>query len=79
MKDNLIDEKRAKEEEEAQECLDNKLIRMGKEWVNNCFSFFNIAFLEQTLDNLLTRFSRMIAEYSSFQTKIKQRIALLET
>lgn len=27
---------------------------------------------------MLTRFSRLLAEYSSFQTKVKQRLTVLE-
>lgn len=61
MKDNLIDEEKAKEEEAAQETTEQKLDRMD----------FN-------LDNLTTRFSRLLAEHSSFQLKIKQRLARLE-
>jgi len=61
MKDNLIDEERAKQEEAAQESLEQKLER-----------------LDFTLENMSARFSRLIAEYSSFQAKCKQRLAKLE-
>jgi len=62
MKDNLIDEERAKQEEAAQESLEQKIDR-----------------LDFTLENMSARFSRLIAEYSSFQAKCKQRLAKLET
>jgi len=61
MKDNLIDNEKAKKEEAAQESLEGKLERID----------FN-------MDNILTRFSRLMAEYSSFQTKVKQRLSALE-
>jgi len=61
MKDNLIDEEKAKKEEAAQESLEQKLQR-----------------IDNNMENILTRFSRLMAEYSSFQTKIKQRLSLLE-
>jgi len=61
MKDNLIDEERAKQEEAAQESTEQKLER-----------------LDFTLENMSARFSRLIAEYSSFQAKCKQRLAKLE-
>ena len=50
MKDNLIDEDKAKQEEAAQENLIQKIDR-----------------LDCTLESISTRFSRMLAEYSSFQ------------
>jgi len=62
MKDNLIDEERAKQEEAAQESLEQKIDR-----------------LDFTLENMSARFSRLIAEYSSFQAKCKQRLAKLES
>lgn len=61
MKDNLIDEARAKEEEAAQESVEQKMEK-----------------IEFSLDNMVTRFSRLLAEYSSFQIKTKQRLARLE-
>merc|ERR1739842_117538 len=61
MKDNLIDEEKAKKEEAAQESLEQKLER-----------------IDYNMENILTRFSRLMAEYSSFQTKIKQRLSELE-
>ena len=79
MKDNLIDEERAKQEEAAQESLEQKLERLGnfsilKDDVEN----YNIFFSDFTLENMSARFSRLIAEYSSFQAKCKQRLAKLE-
>ena len=82
MKDNLIDEEKAKKEEAAQESLEQKLQRIGM-FVISCIKFkikqlifFN--FLDNNMENILTRFSRLMAEYSSFQTKIKQRLSVLE-
>lgn len=80
MKDNLIDEERAKQEEAAQESLEQKLERLGnfsilKDDVENYNIFF---FSDFTLENMSARFSRLIAEYSSFQAKCKQRLAKLE-
>jgi hypothetical protein len=34
--------------------------------------------LDFTLENMTTRFSRLMAEYSSFQFKVKQRLSKLE-
>ena len=62
MKDNLIDEDKAREEEAAQETVDQKIER-----------------LEFNVDNMMTRFSRLLAEYSSFQLKVKQRMTKLES
>jgi len=61
MKDDLIDEERAKQEEAAQETLHQKIDR-----------------LDCTLESISTRFSRLLAEYSSFQIRIKQRLTKLE-
>jgi len=61
MKDDLIDEERAKQEEAAQETLQQKIDR-----------------LDCTLESISTRFSRLLAEYSSFQIRIKQRVTKLE-
>merc|ERR1719195_604416 len=58
MKDNMIDEEKAKAEEAAQESLQQKLER-----------------IDHNMENILTRFSRLMAEYSSFQIKIKQRVS----
>ena len=82
MKDNLIDEEKAKQEEAAQESLEQKIDRLGTRFI---FStqlhqainyFFNLA--DFTMENMSARFSRLIAEYSSFQAKVKQRLAKLE-
>ena len=54
MKDNLIDEDKAKQEEAAQENLIQKIDR-----------------LDCTLESISTRFSRMLAEYSSFQVMVQ--------
>merc|ERR1712203_1322084 len=61
MKDNLIDEEKAKQEEAAQENLLQKIDR-----------------LDCTLESISIRFSRMLAEYSSFQVRVKQRLTKLE-
>ena len=55
------DEERAKQEEAAQESLQQKIDR-----------------LDCTLESIATRFSRLLAEYSSFQIRVKQRLAKLE-
>lgn len=34
---------------------------------------------EFNVDNMMTRFSRLLAEYSSFQMKVKQRMTKLES
>lgn len=39
---------------------------------------FGVAKLETTVDNLNVRLARLLAEYSSSQAKLKQRIAKLE-
>jgi len=61
MKDNLIDEDKAKQEEAAHENLQQKIDR-----------------LDCTLESISTRFSRMLAEYTSFQIRVKQRLSKLE-
>merc|ERR1719412_1004268 len=61
MKDDLIDEERARQEEAAQETLDQRIDR-----------------LDCTLESISTRFSRLMAEYSSFQVRIKQRVTRVE-
>ena len=43
--------------------------------INSMLPFFP----DFTLENMSARFSRLIAEYSSFQAKCKQRLAKLET
>ncbi len=86
MKDNLIDEERAKQEEAAQETLEQKIDRLGNKTFNlNILAlrkFLILIFLfiitEFSLENMSTRFSRLVGEYSSFQTKVKQRLAKLE-
>jgi len=61
MKDDLIDEERARQEEAAQETLEQKLTK-----------------LDCNLESMSTRFSRLMAEYSSFQVRIKKRVTKLE-
>ena len=82
MKDNLIDEERAKQEEAAQESTEQKLERLGEVFIfyRNIMSKITTSFLPSdfTLENMSARFSRLIAEYSSFQAKCKQRLAKLE-
>ena len=94
MKDNLIDEDRAKQEEAAQESLELKLERIGTYYMHRPLhsSFFitpmckhtlilngNIFLhLDMGLQSMSTRFSRLMAEYSSFQVKTKQRLTKLE-
>ena len=82
MKDNLIDEEKAKKEEAAQESLEQKLQRIGTCFDHVGKSHFKFVifsnFLDYNMENILTRFSRLMAEYSSFQTKIKQRLSELE-
>ena len=87
MKDNLIDEDRAKQEEAAQESLELKLERIG---TYNHYSLHpcvnrhtlllngNIFLPDMGLQSMSTRFSRLMAEYSSFQVKTKQRLTKLE-
>ena len=41
-------------------------------------SFLTFSYPDFNLENMLTRFSRMMAEYSSFQLKVKQRLTQLE-
>jgi len=38
----------------------------------------NFVFSDFTLETVTTRFARLMAEYSSFQSKVKQRISKLE-
>ena len=81
MKDNLIDEERAKQEEAAQESTEQKLERLGEVFFHrNIMSNITTSFSPSdfTLENMSARFSRLIAEYSSFQAKCKQRLAKLE-
>ena len=81
MKDNLIDEERAKQEEAAQESTEQKLERLGEVFFyRNIMSKITTSFSPSdfTLENMSARFSRLIAEYSSFQAKCKQRLAKLE-
>ena len=83
MKDNLIDEERAKQEEAAQESTEQKLERLGEVFLffyRNIMSKITTSFSPSdfTLENMSARFSRLIAEYSSFQAKCKQRLAKLE-
>lgn len=78
MKDNLIDEEKAKEEEAAQETIEQKLERLGRQRNQMNQKVFQIPSAEFNLDNMLTRFSRLLAEYSSFQMKVKQRMTKLE-
>ena len=89
MKDNLIDEERAKQEEAAQESLEQKLERLGKKkmWLheNFCRVFFFIPikydyifFVDFAVENISERFARVVADYSSFQAKVKQRLSKLE-
>ena len=82
MKDNLIDEERAKQEEAAQESTEQKLERLGKVIFQNMSMMSKITTSfspsDFTLENMSARFSRLIAEYSSFQAKCKQRLAKLE-
>ena len=81
MKDNLIDEERAKQEEAAQESTEQKLERLGEVFFyRNIISKITTSFSPSdfTLENMSARFSRLIAEYSSFQAKCKQRLAKLE-
>ena len=42
------------------------------------FNFVLFHFADFTLETVSTRFARMIAEYSSFQAKVKQRLSKLE-
>ena len=88
MKDNLIDEDRAKQEEAAQESLELKLERIGW-YIQSLFITpmckhtlllnGNIYLhLDMGLQSMSTRFSRLMAEYSSFQVKTKQRLTKLE-
>ena len=84
MKDNLIDEDRAKQEEAAQESLELKLERIGTYYIQSLFITptlllnGNIFLPDMGLQSMSTRFSRLMAEYSSFQVKTKQRLTKLE-
>ena len=83
MKDNLIDEEKAKQEEAAQESLEQKIERLGTynytvPPVSDWPKFYFSSFIDFTMENMSARFSRLIAEYSSFQAKVKQRLAKLE-
>ena len=82
MKDNLIDEEKAKQEEAAQESLEQKIDRLGTCYtvppVSDWPKFYFSSFIDFTMENMSARFSRLIAEYSSFQAKVKQRLAKLE-
>ena len=87
MKDNLIDEDRAKQEEAAQESLEQKLERLGKKYsdfTRNSVKFFFfipillLIFLDFAVENISERFARVVADYSSFQAKVKQRLSKLE-
>ena len=86
MKDNLIDEDRAKQEEAAQESLEQKLERLGKKiWIHEKFfkkfflyQYYYYYFLDFAVENISERFARVVADYSSFQAKVKQRLSKLE-
>ena len=61
MKDNLLDEEVAREQEKEQETMGQQVFR-----------------LDGSLDNLQTRFARLLAEFNTTQLKLKQRITRLE-
>ena len=72
MKDNLIDEDKAKQEEAAHENLQQKIDRLQSSFLC-CIVVTGILFrLDCTLESISTRFSRMLAEYTSFQVQHSQ-------
>ena len=70
MKDNLIDEEKAKQEEAAQENLLQKIDRLVPAQATTAeynLYWLRLFRLDCTLESISIRFSRMLAEYSSFQ------------
>ena len=73
MKDNLIDEDKAKQEEAAHENLQQKIDRwvVGGNLLRNAVTGALFR-LDCTLESISTRFSRMLAEYTSFQVQLSK-------
>ena len=43
------------------------------------FFFYLLSFVDFAVENISERFARVVADYSSFQAKVKQRLSKLET
>ena len=73
MKDNLIDEDKAKQEEAAHENLQQKIDRWVVGGILLRIAVTGALFrLDCTLESISTRFSRMLAEYTSFQVQLSK-------
>lgn len=82
MKDNLLDEEALRKAAKDQETLLERSDRLAQgkqsEKVSIAANTIECNCSSSGLDNLQTRFARLLAEYTSTQKKLKQRIFKLE-